>query len=118
MSKKVLVGRCGVDSGQIMITDPCYVIGEEFNDEHYEKVCDITLSEGRAGALPYEKGHEGKAVVASSGIGDGYYPVYATYDEMEDWGERITKLEIDFSDHPLLIEEEEEAELLEDDEDD
>lgn len=108
MSKKVLIGRCGVDSGQIMITDPCYVIDDGFSEADYQTVCDITLSEESAGPLMYEKGHEGKAVVSSTGIGDGYYPVYATYDDLGDWGERITKLEIDFSDHCLLEEEEEE----------
>ena len=107
MSKRVLVGRCGVDSGQIMITDPCYVVDDGFTDADYEKACEITLSQDGAGPLMYEKGHEGKAVVSTTGIGDGYYPVYATYDEMEDWGQRIVKLEIDFSEHPLLVEEEE-----------
>lgn len=105
MSKRVLIGSCGVDSGQIMITDPCYVIGDDFTDADYEKVCEITLAEEGAGFLPFAKGHEGKAVVSSSGIGDGFYPVYATYSEEGMWGERIMKLEIDFSDHPLLDEE-------------
>lgn len=106
--KRELIGRCGVDSGQIMITDPCYVIGDEFNDADYEKVCELTLSQDGAGALPFAAGHEGKAVVSSSGIGDGFYPVYATYSDEGMWGERIMKLEIDFSQHPLLDEEEEE----------
>lgn len=107
-TKKVLVGRCGVDSGQIMITDPCYMIDQGFNEAEYQKVCDITLSETGCGPLAYEKGHEGKAVVASSGIGDGYYPVYATYADVDGWGERIIRLEIDFSDHCLFYDDEEE----------
>lgn len=107
MSNRVLIGRCGVDSGQIMITDPCYMIGDGFTDDDYQKACDITLSEEKAGPMMYEKGHEGKAVVSSAGIGDGYYPVYATYEDLEDWGERIMKLEIDFSEHVWLTEEEE-----------
>jgi len=106
--KRVLVGRCGVDSGQIMIADPCYLIGDDFADKDYKAACAITLSDDQAGSLPFAKGHEGKAVVASSGIGDGFYPVWAIYDEVEMFGERIMKLEIDFSDHIYLKNAEEE----------
>lgn len=108
--KRILVGRCGVDSGQVMITDPCYVIDDGFSEKDYETVCDITLSEQGVGPLHYEAGHEGKAVAARTGIGDGYYPVYATYGYIEGFGERILGLEIDFSEHPLLEEIEEEEE--------
>lgn len=101
---KRLIGHCGVDSGQIMIADPCYVVGDDFTDADYEKVCELTLSDDQAGALPYEMGHEGKAVATSTGIGDGKYPVYATYEDIDGWGTRITKVEIDFSDHVLLAE--------------
>lgn len=107
-TKRVQVGSCGVDSGQIMIADPCYLIDGDFSEKHYEEACEITLSEDRAGPLMYDMGHEGKAVVASSGIGDGFYPVYATYSDDDGWGERIMKLEIDFSDHPLLADYDEE----------
>ena len=99
-----MIGKCGVDSGQIMITDPCYVIDGEFTEKHYQQVCEITLADGHAGSLPYDLGHEGKAVVSSSGIGDGVYPVYATYEDVDGWGERIMKLEIDFSEHVFLTE--------------
>jgi hypothetical protein len=93
-----------------MIADPCYLIGEDFSQKDYEAVCEITLSDQSAGPLPYKMGHEGMAVAASSGIGDGYYPVYATYSDEEGWGRRVMKLEIDFSDHPFLQEDEEEEE--------
>ena len=108
-----MIGKCGVDSGQIMITDPCYVIDGEFTEKHYQQVCEITLADGHAGSLPYDLGHEGKAVVSSSGIGDGLYPVYATYEEVDGWGERIMKLEIDFSEHVFLMEDIEDDEVVE-----
>lgn len=101
----VLVGHCAVDSGQIMITDPCYVIGDDFTQKDYEAVCEITLSDEHGG-FPFEGGHDGKAVVTSSGIGDGYYPVYVTYMDVDGFGRRVASLTIDFSDHVLLEEEE------------
>jgi hypothetical protein len=98
MSKTIEIGRCGVDSGQIMIVDPCYVIDGNFGEQEYEECCRTTCdTEDNAGPIM-----RNLAVVASSGIGDGYYPVYATIENLGGWGERIMKLEIDFSDHVLI----------------
>lgn len=108
-----VIGHCGVDSGQIMITDPSYVsywndeaeFGQIVPDGHfsYPGACDKTLSSRRAGQLNFPAGHAGVAVVASSGYGDGFYPVYATYvntyaDEAckQLIDSRISKLEIVF----------------------
>jgi len=96
MRKKI--GECGVDSGQIMIIDPCYINDEwvkgDWSDKGstYGKCCDITTKKGQAGQLNYKGGHVGLGVVASSGYGDGVYPVYATYNKEG----RIMKLEIEF----------------------
>lgn len=90
-----LIGYCAVDSGQIMLTDPCYV--KDFVDElergegfdanltpingtypyTYNGACSATCSEEMAGELgqPFR----GAGVVVSSGYGDGSYPVYATF---------------------------------------
>ena len=79
----VLIGRCAVDSGQIMLVDPCYLdnyVNDEFVPENmdqesdafsYSNACKVTLTE------PNKGGQLGLAVVTSSGMGDGYYPVYA-----------------------------------------
>lgn len=99
---KILIGSCGVDSGQIMIVDPCYVIDGKFSKQQYDECCTVTLGKESAGQIM-----NSLAVVASSGIGDGYYPVYATFSDVPGWGEVITKLEIDFTDHVLIEEEEE-----------
>lgn len=82
--ERTLVGFCGVDSGQIMLVDPCYVKqftdGEEFSptkESHpfsYNGACGATLSEKQCGELA-----SGMACVVSSGYGDGSYPVYVTY---------------------------------------
>jgi hypothetical protein len=105
MSEERLVGHCGVDSGQIMIVDPCYVIDNKFSDEQYDECCQVTLSEDQAGAVM-----RNLAVVSTTGIGDGYYPVYATTDNIDGWGERVTELRIDFTDHVLLGDWEEDEE--------
>lgn len=88
-----LIGYCSVDSGQIMLSDPCYV--EQFRVEMdepdgkfdatlepvggsypytYNGASSATCSEQSAGALG-----GGLGVVVTSGYGDGSYPVYATY---------------------------------------
>jgi hypothetical protein len=78
-----------------MIVDPCY-LGDWKDDDFkpgplneftYSGACNTTLSQLGAGQLGSMT-----AVVASSGYGDGAYPVYATYDS----DGTITKLEIEF----------------------
>lgn len=110
-----VLGWCAVDSGQIMITDPGYVsywddkaeYGDNVAGGHfsYPGACDQTLSSRKGGQLYFPAGHAGVAVVASSGFGDGMYPVYATYrNEYSDEAclnlidSRIAKLEIVFID--------------------
>ena len=74
MSKGELVGHCGVDSGQILLIDPCYVYKDEYGSGgDYDQCCQITLSDERAGQTDL-------GVVTSSGYGDGVYPVYAKKD--------------------------------------
>lgn len=94
--ERKLVGYVSVDSGQVVLVDPCY-LGDwkdgEYNDKesHYGKACDLTLSEEQAGQMVVS-GVAGIAVASSSGYGDGVYPVYATYNDEK----RIEKLEIKF----------------------
>jgi hypothetical protein len=114
MRNKHLIGHFGVDSGQVMIVDPCYLDkwedtgpGElEFTpgknlDFSYNGACNASLSDKGFGEL-----HHGAisqyAVVSTTGIGDGVYPVYAEVENIGGWGERVVRLVIDFSDHPML----------------
>lgn len=96
------IGKFGVDSGQVLIGDPCY-LGDFVNDDFepnkqsedftysYSGACNRTLTDDKAGGI----GRFGSmAVVSSTGYGDGVYPVYATYNE----DGRIVKLEILFED--------------------
>lgn len=109
IGEEVLIGHCDVDSGQILLCDPCY-IKDGFNSEEwnpgddgrltYNGCCGVTLNtEGdtpSAGQLRHELGHPGAGVVTSSGYGDGSYPVYATYADEGDWGIRVASVRIDF----------------------
>lgn len=77
------VGTFAVDSGQIMIIDPCYV-DEGFS---YGQVCEITTNK--------ENGYKGEfngGFVTSTLHGDGQYPIMA---ELNDRG-CIIRLVIDF----------------------
>lgn len=85
-----VIGYCGVDSGQILLIDPCYVWGDDFNVDgeptggNYDAACRITLSDAGAGEVD-------GGVVSGTAWGDGSYPVTATYS-----GNRIVSLTIDF----------------------
>jgi hypothetical protein len=85
-----LIGKFGVDSGQAMIGDPCYLDSwqtwesekEPFENHKNKKgefsylgACNATLENSYG-----ELGH-GSAVVFNTGFGDGSYPVYAQINE-------------------------------------
>jgi hypothetical protein len=96
----VLAGHIGVDSGQIMIGDPCYLNdwktneGEEWSPEgkeglySYQGVSATTIKEA------YGQIGGGLAVAMSSGYGDGQYPVYVQLNE----DGRVVMAVIDFND--------------------
>lgn len=100
---KTYIGSFGVDSGQVMIGDPCYLDDwnnnkdDEFNtypqragEYSYLGACQATIENKiQAGVLG-----GGLSVVAVTGYGDGVYPVYAEYNS----DGRISKITIEFED--------------------
>lgn len=97
--KEIFLGSFGVDSGQVIITDPCYLkdwTNNEFTGEgdtrvfdySYNGACNKTLNDKLMGGV-IGLGSDG--VVASTGYGDGVYPVYAVYEN-----NRIKELSIKF----------------------
>ena len=109
MTTKTLIGQVAVDSGQIMIIDPCYIGGNfntdfdppeggEFNDTptqdeyemNYNGCCHATLSKKGYGSI------ENLAIACSTLYGDGVYPVYAEFDNRD----RVKTLTIDFNPEP------------------
>ena len=103
-----LIGYCSVDSGQVMLTDPCYV--KDFKDDGeldfseskevkelypytYSGACDASLNGQGGGQLAHPLGHAGAGVCVSTAYGDGQYPVYAEY---EADGKTISSVRIEF----------------------
>ncbi|NCD10765.1 MAG: DUF4241 domain-containing protein, partial [Negativicutes bacterium] len=98
-SFKKEIGSVGVDSGQLLVIDPCY-LGRWKDDDFdqpskeplsYSSACQLTLSEEQAGELG-----NSSAVAFSSGFGDGVYPVIAHYKDYGKPGQpdiRIRKVE-------------------------
>ena len=114
MSEWELVGEAGVDSGQIIVVDPCYVINDEaellkFAESKDFNDVDATYDE----LLKARDKNNGLTVafkdgiVTNTGFGDGSYKVYIKKENQGDWGERVSELKIVFiSDEPEEEEEE------------
>jgi len=96
---KKLIGHCGVDSGQLLIVDPCYLNQWKDGEFHpktkkiknsYDEACKITCNTKESAGEMIISGAFGTGIVFASGYGDGEYPVYATYNK----DKRIIKIEI------------------------
>lgn len=99
MNKRKLIGYVGVDSGMIVFGDPVYI------DKVTDAVDAVEDWNERAGkdlrVLPVidvstnvKKAIYGAAV--NTGMGDGFYPVYVTTEDLGAWGKRVSKIEIEF----------------------
>lgn len=69
------IGSVSVDSGQIVILDPCYL--DKLSDDYYENVCSATEL-GGGNATMFD--HMGMAVASGTAYGDGLFPVFAVYE--------------------------------------
>lgn len=78
-----IIGECDVDSGQIMIIDPCYVLSDEKHSE-------LVRERSKIGYPVTSTWMQG--VVVDSG-GDGTYKVFAKIDEKT---KRIKSVTIEF----------------------
>lgn len=90
------IGYVGVDSGTLMIGDPCYLDGEDdWNEELYEKHICGRLSESKSQAIQISELFKHQAVAFSSGFGDGVYEVKALYKNYgKNGGKRIKEVKI------------------------
>ena len=72
-NKWVVIGYCGVDSGRLLIMDPCYR-----KNLPEDKEDGIIWDSDIASMIQYnyDLGHAGLGVSFATGIGDGCYPVY------------------------------------------
>lgn len=110
---RVKIGEVPVDSGQVFIVDPCYVLrgevefddnGNVTNNTAYSRACAASMGEAQAG--PFRAGVDVNirgeaitvpdAVCTSTGYGDGMYPVYVEYEDCGSWGRRIKSITVEF----------------------
>lgn len=100
---KKIIGYCPVDSGQLIIVDPCYLsrwTDGEYNPDDkngepqnsYDEACRLTVD----GEVFENKQHSIGGVVTSTGFGDGRYPVTATVEVSKEWGVRVKSINIKF----------------------
>ena len=91
---RIRLGRVDVNSGQLVIIDPCYIDGDLAEEDIYHQASAATEYE-TGGQLNHRGGAPGLAVAFSSGFGDGEYEVHATIRDFGVLGERVVKVEID-----------------------
>lgn len=92
----VLVGHVDVDSGLVMVGDPAYIIVEQ--DERFARPvpaihdwnsfchtmdADETFRKQSTFVMKHAKGHTGAGVLTRTLNGDGTYPVYARFHEVD-----------------------------------
>lgn len=73
------IGICNVDSGQILLCDPSYIINK---DENFLGEC-YTTTKDQTFQLYYPLGHAGLGVVTYTYAGDGSYNVYNLYKDKD-----------------------------------
>ena len=129
--ERVHVGNVGVDTAHLILTDPGYLddsrsgVSGEHLGRKFDELLDSELREldawvvardaadklgvahpdlpdHLAAKILFNKGHEGAAVVVHAGVGDGYYPVWATFATVGQFGRRCVRIEVDFLDHPFI----------------
>lgn len=90
----VKIGRVGVDSGQVVVSDPAYIkTGKGTQLPSYDRISKISIA-GK-NQLKNRKGID-VSVVSNTGIGDGVYPVYAIKGEMNGFGKRTKAIVVVF----------------------
>lgn len=103
MTERKLVGHVVVDSGLMMVGDPCYTMPDDCSSDKkthdWPTFCAALPDDYPTIAQPFDQ--ENAAVVVSSGFGDGYYPVYVEISDEGEWGKRIKSITV------LFIEDEE-----------
>jgi len=97
--RKIRLGVVGVDSGHLLICDPCYL--DSHSAFKFENIIGaLGLSSGnprrwkKSAQLTYDLGHVGAGIVFQSGLGDGTYEVWARVGKVNGLGERIKEVTV------------------------
>src|SRR5574338_1719102 len=109
------VGEVYVDSGTVMVVDPCYVLPDKRdtfgnpNKNGLDYMKAVQLEPEGAYEESRQAEQDGRyaeafmlpdnihGYVLPSGFGDGAYPLYIRGSDEGDWGMRVTGLFVDFS---------------------
>ncbi len=68
--------------------------GDPTGEFSYDGCCEATNSDEQVGELKFTRGHVGAGVAFSSGLGDGFYPVYVRYVDLPTWGRRVAEMRV------------------------
>lgn len=78
----ITIGNVSVDTGSLMIADPCYLTDINWTEEdaikYGNELCEDDICSVE---VPNKLGHKGKAVIFGNFGGDGSYEVKALKDE-------------------------------------
>lgn len=87
-----LLGRVTVDSGRLVILDPCGLERDKVGSHFMKKIRHLEFNANQAGELAFDSGEKGMAVGFISG--DGIYDVWGYFTDIPGQGRKISKVEI------------------------
>jgi hypothetical protein len=103
----VELGRVSVDSGHLLITDPCYVLpsDKDTGKEWDQFLVNATKNDEWNKSLDQPKNPgiptlDGLGLIIPSGMGDGQYIVTAEVEHLGSWGWRTRTITIHVLDDP------------------
>ena len=94
------IGTLGVDSGQMMLVDPCYALADKQELENillheqintYDKLLEEYGDDFNVDTIEFADG-----IVCSTGYGDGSYDVFIKTIDDSMWGHRVAEMKIVF----------------------
>jgi hypothetical protein len=85
-----------VDSGQLLVVDPCYLLDHGMSEELYDEICQAKHGEDMCGGVIENKYIGTLGFVTGTGYGDGRYRVFVKHVEDKDWGRRVAEIKIVF----------------------